>query len=136
AAPAAYRALDVLEVSATSERAESFEAENVALAELICSPQFAAGVYAFDLTSRRAKNPAGAPEADLARPVRSIGVAGAGLMASQLGLLFARRMQVPVIMRDLDAGRTERGVGYVSAELDKIVANGRMAKEVENRVRC
>src|SRR5690625_2307774 len=135
AAPAPYRALDLLEVSATSERAESFEAENVALAELICSPEFAAGVYAFDLTSRRAKNPAGAPDADLARPVRSIGVAGAGLMASQLALLFARRMQVPVIMRDLDTERTERGVGYVHAELDKLVDKGRIGEAEANRIR-
>ena len=135
AAPAAYRALDLLELSATSERAESFEAENEALAELICSPEFAASVYAFDLTSRRAKNPAGAPDADQARPVRSIGIAGAGLMASQLALLFARRMQVPVIMRDLDTERTERGVGYVHAELDKLAEKGRISAAEANRVR-
>lgn len=135
AAPAAYRALELLEISATSERAECFEAENVALGELICSPEFAAGVYAFDLTSRRAKHPAGAPDAELARPVRSIGVAGAGLMASQLALLFARRMQVPVIMRDLDTERTERGVGYVHTELDTLVSKGRIGEAEANRIR-
>ena len=135
AAPAAYRALDLLELSASSERAECFEAENEALAELICSPEFAAGVYAFDLTSRRAKNPAGAPDAEQARPVRSIGIAGAGLMASQLALLFARRMQVPVIMRDLDTERTERGVGFVHAELDKLVGKGRLGEAEANRIR-
>src|SRR5699024_2940145 len=102
---APYRALDLLETSATAGRKETFEAENRALAELIRSEEFAASVYAFDLTSHRAKNPGGAPEAELARPVRSVGIAGAGLMASQLALLFARRMRVPVIMRDLDDER-------------------------------
>ena len=53
-----------------------------------------ASLYAFDLVQRRAKRPAGAPDTGLARPVTSIGVVGAGLMAGQLALLFARRLQV------------------------------------------
>lgn len=135
AAPAPYRALDLLEVAARGDRDASYEAENDALAELILSPQFAAGVYAFDLTSRRAKKPAGAPDPDLARPVRSIGIAGAGLMASQLALLFARRMKVPVIMRDLDSERAERGLSFVHAEVDKLAESGRIDADEANRLR-
>src|SRR5699024_5749709 len=50
-------------------------------------------------------------------------------------LLFARRMQVPVIMRDLDTERTQRGVGYVHAELDTLVAKGRIGEAEANRIR-
>ncbi|UFU04791.1 3-hydroxyacyl-CoA dehydrogenase NAD-binding domain-containing protein [Ruania halotolerans] len=135
AAPAPGRALDLLHLSAGGDRQECFEAENAALTDLICSPEFAASVYAFDLTTRRAKSPAGAPDAELARPVRSIGVAGAGLMASQLALLFARRMRLPVVMRDLDVIRTERGLQFVAEEVQKLVTKGRMSAAEGNRVR-
>src|SRR5690625_5555346 len=132
---APYRALDLLALAAQKDRDASYEAENDALAELILSPQFAAGVSAFDLTTRRAKNPAGAPDADLARPVRSVGIAGAGLMASQLALLFARRMRVPVIMRDLDDERARRGLQFVHAEVDKLAKSGRIDADEANRLR-
>ena len=54
-----------------------------------------AGLYAFDLVQKRATRPAGAPDQSLARPVTKVGVVGAGLMASQLALLFARRLRGP-----------------------------------------
>ena len=54
----------------------------------IMSDEFRAGLYAFDLVQKRAKRPAGAPDKALARPVTKVGVIGAGLMASQLALLF------------------------------------------------
>lgn len=135
ATKAPYRALDLLELSARGDRDASYAAEDDALTELICSPEFAASVYAFDLTTRRARKPAAAPDADLARPVRSVGIAGAGLMASQLALLFARRMQVPVIMRDLDAERAERGLGFVHGEIDKLADGGRIGSDEANRLR-
>ncbi|MFP3548957.1 hypothetical protein SB748_36825, partial [Rhizobium sp. SIMBA_035] len=58
--------------------------------------EFRSTVYAFlDLVQKRSKRPAGAPDRKLARPVTKIGVVGAGLMASQLALLFARQLKVP-----------------------------------------
>ena len=59
-------------------------------------------LYAFDLVQRKAKRPAGVPDQKLARPVTKVGIVGAGLMASQLALLFARNLSVPVVMTDLD----------------------------------
>ena len=47
-------------------------------------------------------------------------------MASQLALLFARRLEVPVVMTDLDQSRVDSGVGYVHAEVDKQAAKGRL----------
>jgi acetyl-CoA acyltransferase len=105
AAPAAPRALDLVQAARTADRDAGFAAEDEALADLIVSPQFRAGMYAFDLVQRRAKRPVGVPDQALARPVGSVGVVGAGLMASQLRLLFVRRLKVPVVMTDLDAAR-------------------------------
>ncbi|WP_154794320.1 3-hydroxyacyl-CoA dehydrogenase NAD-binding domain-containing protein [Occultella kanbiaonis] len=134
AAPAPYVALDLLALAADGDKDASFAAENDALADLIVSPEFKAGVYAFDLTSSRAKRPVGAPPTELARPVRSVGVVGAGLMASQLALLFARRMRLPVIMRDLDADRAEKGLGFVRVEVAKLAEQGRIGADEANRI--
>ena len=60
-----------------------------ALADLIMGGELRSGIYAFNLVQKRAKRPAGAPDKSLARPVTKVGVVGAGLMASQLALLFA-----------------------------------------------
>ena len=79
-----------------------------------------AALYAFDLVNKRAKRPAGAPDKALARKVTKVGVVGAGLMASQLALLFVRRLEVPVVLTDIDQARVDKGVGYVHAELDKL----------------
>ena len=86
------------------------------------SDELRAGLYAFDLVQKRAKRPAGAPDPALARPVTKVGVVGAGLMAGQLALLFARRLEVPVVLTDLDQARVDKGVGYVHAEIDKLLA--------------
>ncbi|HLS16104.1 MAG TPA: 3-hydroxyacyl-CoA dehydrogenase family protein, partial [Beutenbergiaceae bacterium] len=118
-----------------ADRDASYAAENDALADLILSPEFAAGVYAFDLTTRRAKQPVGAPEAELARPVRSVGIAGAGLMASQLALLIARRMKVPVMMRDLDEQRAAKGLSFVTTQVEELLESGRISTDEANRLR-
>ncbi|WP_420110585.1 3-hydroxyacyl-CoA dehydrogenase NAD-binding domain-containing protein [Pseudactinotalea sp.] len=134
AAPAAYEALDLLALSAQRDREASFSAEDAALARLLVSPEFKASMHAIDHNTSRAKRPVGAPPADAARDVRSVGIAGAGLMASQLALLFARRMKVPVIMRDLDDERVQRGLGFVAAEVDKLTGQGRIGEDEANRL--
>lgn len=134
ATPAPYRALDLISAARTVTREEGFAAEDDALGDLIMGDDLRAGVYAFDLTQRRAKRPAGAPDKSLARPVTKVGIVGAGLMASQLALLFVRRLEVPVVLTDLDAARVEKGVGWVHAEIDKLAARGRLSPDARNRL--
>ena len=134
AAPAPYAALDLLSGARTATRDEAFAAEDEALADLILSEEFRSGVYSFDLVQRRAKRPAGAPDRALARPVTKVGVVGAGLMASQLALLFAQRLEVPVVMTDLDLGRVDAGVARVHAEIDTLLAKGRVSPDKANRL--
>ncbi len=47
-------------------------------------------------------------------------------MASQLALLAVRRLEVPVVMTDLDQARVDKGLSYVHAEIDKLVAKKRL----------
>ncbi|MGC4833833.1 3-hydroxyacyl-CoA dehydrogenase NAD-binding domain-containing protein [Micromonospora vinacea] len=128
AVPAAYRALDLLETAKDGDFAAGTAAEDEALADLVFSEELRSGLYAFDLVQRRAKRPAGAPDKGLARTITKVGIVGAGLMASQLALLFARRLQVPVVMTDLDQSRVDKGVGYVHTQIEKAVTKGRMDK--------
>ncbi len=128
AVPAAYKALDLLETAKDADFAAGTAAEDEALADLVFSEELRSGLYAFDLVQRRAKRPAGAPDKGLARPVTKVGIVGAGLMASQLALLFARRLQVPVVLTDLDQSRVDKGVGYVHTQIEKAVTKGRMDK--------
>jgi len=139
AAKAPYRALKLLRMARAADTDEGFTAgtaaEDEALADLVLSEELRSGLYAFDLVQRRAKRPAGAPSSSLARDVTKVGIVGAGLMASQLALLFARRLEVPVILTDLDQERVDKGVAYVHAEVDKMLAKGRIGEGGAARVK-
>lgn len=134
AAPAPYVALDLVAGARTRTRDEGFAAEDEALADLVMSEELRSGLYAFDLVQRRAKRPAGAPDRALARPVTMVGIVGAGLMAGQLALLFAQRLEVPVVLTDVDQDRLDRGVGYVHGEIRKLRDRGRLSGDRANRL--
>jgi len=133
---APYIALDLVQAAKTNSRGEGFDAEDAALTDLVMSDPLRASLYAFDLVQKRAKRPVGVPDKSLARPVNKVGIVGAGLMASQLALLFARQLTVPVVMTDLDQERVDKGVGYAHAELDKLHAKGRLSADKCNRVKA
>jgi 3-hydroxyacyl-CoA dehydrogenase len=128
AAPAPYRALGLIAASAESSIEEGYRAEQEALADLLATPQAQASLYAFDLVERRAKRQVGRPEAE-PRTIAKVGIAGAGLMATQLGTLILRRLQVPVVLRDLDEGTVTRGVESVRDELASAASRGRIDQE-------
>lgn len=131
---APYRALDIMELARKQDRAAGFAAEDAALAELIPGDQFVASIYAFDLVQKRAKRPAGAPDKALAKPVTKVGIIGAGLMASQFALLFLRRLQVPVVITDLDQGRVDKAVAGIRGEIDALVGKGRISDDEGKRL--
>ncbi|MDI3194645.1 3-hydroxyacyl-CoA dehydrogenase NAD-binding domain-containing protein [Pseudarthrobacter sp. AL07] len=137
ASPAPAKVLDILEANRTMSQAESAALECETLAGLMQTDEFRATVYAFlDLVQKRSKRPAGAPDRKLARPVTKVGVVGAGLMASQLALLFARQLKVPVVMTDIDQARVDKGVGYVHAEVDKLLGKNRISQDAANRTKA
>ena len=136
ASPGPYRALQLMAAAKTADRAEAYAAEDEGLADLIMGPELRASLYAFELVRKRARRPAGAPDPSLARPISKIGVVGAGLMASQLALLFLRQAKVPVVISDLDQERVDRGLGYVNAEIDKLLAKKRTSPDSANRMRA
>jgi 3-hydroxyacyl-CoA dehydrogenase/enoyl-CoA hydratase/carnithine racemase len=133
--PSANKALELLALAKDTPFAEGTAAETQALADLIMGNESRASLYAFDLVQRRAKRPVGVPDKGLARKVTKVGIVGAGLMASQLALLFARRLQVPVVLTDLDQARVDKGIDYVRAQVDKMAGRGRMDEGTAAKLR-
>ena len=133
ASPAAAKAVELIDAARDGDRDAGFAREDDALEAMSQTPELIASLYAFDLVQKRAKRPAGAPDKSLARPVTKVGIVGAGLMASQLALLFVRRLEVPVVLTDLDQERADKGVAYVHAEIDKLQAKGRINADKANR---
>ncbi len=129
-----YRALELLKAAKSNTKAEGFALEDDALADLISGDQFHASIYAFNLVQKRAKRPAGAPDKAIAQKVTKVGVIGAGLMARQFALLFVRRLQVPVVITDLDQGRVDEGVAYIHKEIHDLLAKGRISQDESNRL--
>jgi len=118
ASPAPYRALDLIEGAATWTIEQGYEAEEDALADLLPGPQAQASVYAFDLVERRAKKGLGIPDVE-PRKLEQVGIVGAGLMARQLAALFAQRLEVPVVLRDLTQELVDEAVADVQAQQRK-----------------
>ncbi|MGY1834977.1 3-hydroxyacyl-CoA dehydrogenase NAD-binding domain-containing protein [Blastococcus sp. SYSU DS0510] len=139
ASPGAVRSVDLLDLARNGIAGDAFtagtSAEDDALAELLMSDPLRASLYSFDLVNKRAKRPAGAPDRKLARKVAKVGVVGAGLMASQLAMLFVRQLKVPVVLTDIDQARVDKGVAYVHGELDKLAARGRLSQDKLNQLK-
>jgi 3-hydroxyacyl-CoA dehydrogenase/enoyl-CoA hydratase/carnithine racemase len=113
ATPGPYVTLDLIEGAAGWSLEEGYRAEEDAIAELLPGPQAQASIYAFNLVERRAKKqrPPGEP-----RTVEKVGIVGAGLMASQIAALVLRRLEVPVVLKDVSQEIVDAAVERVRAE--------------------
>jgi len=131
--PAPHRALELIAGARNATKADAFAAEDQALADLIMSDEMRASIYAFNLVGG-GKKPQGAPDPKLARPVTRVGVVGAGLMAAQMAFLFAQRLGVPVVMRDLDQERVDKGLAFVRETAEKLTSRGRLSPDAAARI--
>ncbi|MGX7826764.1 3-hydroxyacyl-CoA dehydrogenase NAD-binding domain-containing protein [Actinokineospora sp. 24-640] len=136
ASPGALKAVELLELARENDLDRGYAAETEALADVLMTDELRAGLYSFTLVQKRAKRPAGAPDKGLARPVTKVGIVGAGLMAGQMALLFARQLKVPVVLTDIDQARVDKGVSYVHAEIDKLAGRGRVSPDAANRLKA
>ena len=125
---APYRALELIKGAAGWSLDEGFQKEDETLADMITSEQFRCGLYSFDLTQRRAKKLPGRPPKEVkGNKINKIGVIGAGLMASQMALLFAQRYQCPVVMKDIKQEFIDKGLAYCREQLAKTAKKGKLS---------
>jgi 3-hydroxyacyl-CoA dehydrogenase/enoyl-CoA hydratase/carnithine racemase len=113
---APYVALDLIAGARDWPIEDGYVAEESAMAELLVSPQAQASAYAFTVVERRSKKPPNLPDAK-PRRVQKVGIVGAGLMATQLATLFLRRLEVPVVLRDLDQARVDDALATIREEV-------------------
>jgi len=119
AAPAPYVALGLIEGTQQWSIEEGYAREEEAVGELLPGPQAQASIYAFQLVEQRAKNHPYKPAADPSN-VERVGIVGAGLMARQIAALFAKRLQVPIVIRDVHQETVDEAI----AEIDGNVSGG------------
>jgi 3-hydroxyacyl-CoA dehydrogenase/enoyl-CoA hydratase/carnithine racemase len=100
AAPAPYVALELIEGAQRRSIDEGYAREEEAIGDLLPGPQAQASIYAFQLVEQRARKHPDKPSA-APRDVRKVGIVGAGLMARQIATLFLRRLEVPIVIRDV-----------------------------------
>jgi 3-hydroxyacyl-CoA dehydrogenase/enoyl-CoA hydratase/carnithine racemase len=127
AARAPHVALELIAGAAEWELAEGYRAEEDAIAELLPQPQAQNSIYAFNLVERRAKRGVGVPDAP-PRTVRKLGVVGAGLMATQIATLFLRRLEVPIVLRDVADEIVDQARETIRSELAAQAAKGRYSE--------
>ena len=124
AAPAPYSALGLIEGAREWTVEEGYRREEEAIGELLPGPQAQASIYAFHLVEQRAKKHPARPTAP-PRDVRKIGIVGAGLMARQIATLFLRRLELPLVIRDVKQEIVDEALADIRAEIDRQVAKGR-----------
>ena len=129
-----FKALELIAAAKSNTLGAGFDAEDIALADLTMSDPLRASLYAFNVIQKKRKKVEGAPKPALARKVTKVGVVGAGLMASQLALLFLRNLKCPIVMTDIDQERADKGVAWVKNELAKLVEKKRMSAESAGRL--
>ena len=123
------KALELIAAARTNTLGSGFDAEDIALADLMMSEALRSSLYSFNLIQKKRKKVEGAPKPALARKITKVGVVGAGLMASQLALLMLRNLKVPVVITDLDQERVDKGITYINSEIAKLVEKKRISVE-------
>ncbi|HEY3543480.1 MAG TPA: 3-hydroxyacyl-CoA dehydrogenase NAD-binding domain-containing protein [Gaiellaceae bacterium] len=113
---APYVALDLIAGAQRWSLEEGYAAEEEAMAELIVSPQAQASAYAFTVVERRSKKPPALPDAK-PRRVQKVGIVGAGLMATQIATQFVKRLEVPVVLRDIEQSRIDDALQTIRDEV-------------------
>jgi 3-hydroxyacyl-CoA dehydrogenase/enoyl-CoA hydratase/carnithine racemase len=113
---APYVALELIAGARDWTLEQGYAAEEAAMGALLISPQAQASAYAFTVVERRTKKAGGIPEVQ-PRKVQKVGIVGAGLMATQLATLFLRRLEVPVVLRDLEQSRVDTALATIREEV-------------------
>ena len=109
-------ALDLIEGAAEWSLEKGYRAEEEAIAALLPAPQAQNSIYAFNLVERRQKTGVGVPKT-AHRRVEKVGIVGGGLMARQLATLFVKRLEVPLVLRELTNELLEAAVSDVGGEV-------------------
>lgn len=128
---APQKIVDCVEASTRLPFAEGAEFERARFAECMASPQSAAMRHLF-FAEREAQKIKGLSKDIPPRPVRSVGIVGAGTMGGGIAM-SAANAGLPVVLLDVDEAGLERGLAVIRSNYAKSVGKGRLSQEDADR---
>ncbi|MGA7616980.1 MAG: 3-hydroxyacyl-CoA dehydrogenase NAD-binding domain-containing protein [Thermoanaerobaculia bacterium] len=121
--PAPFAILDAVESGLSKGFAKGQEKEIELFGRLVVTPEGRNLIWIFE-ASRELKK---APDADEARPVKKLGVIGAGLMGE--GIVSVSLPIVPVIVKDVSAAAIDRVTTNIERSLGRRTASGALSED-------
>lgn len=117
--PAPLRIIDCVETGASQGFKKGLEAEAVGFGELAVTPQARQLMNLF-FASTTLKKDSGIADASVQpRPVRKIGVLGAGLMGAGISYVTTDKAQIPVRLKDKEPAGLNRGLAHIDRLIHK-----------------
>jgi 3-hydroxyacyl-CoA dehydrogenase len=111
---------------------EGLQAERKLFGELMSGPQSAAQRYYF-FAERQANKIPDVPDDTPTRPIRSVGIIGAGTMGGGIAMNFANA-GIPVIIVEQQQEPLDRGLGVIRKNYERTASRGGItAEQVEQR---
>ncbi|HOB63327.1 MAG TPA: fatty acid oxidation complex subunit alpha FadJ [Candidatus Competibacteraceae bacterium] len=117
--PAPLRIIDCVEIGASRGLKKGLEAEALGFGELAITPQARQLMHLYFATTALKKDSGVADARVQPRPVRKVGVLGAGLMGAGIAYVTANKARVPVRLKDKEAAGLNRGMAYLDRLLQK-----------------
>ncbi len=135
-APGAFapaRIVDCVEAAVEKSFLDGLAFERGQFFACLRSPQAAALLHLFFAEREAGKIP-GLPKDVALRPVRKVGILGAGTMGSGIAMTFLNA-GIPVMLLEVNAEALERGIGIIRRNYDATASKGKLsAAEVMQRV--
>ncbi len=128
---APQKIVDCVEAATRLPFAEGAEYERERFEECMASSQSAAMRHLF-FAEREAAKIGGLPKDTPSRPVRSIGIVGAGTMGGGIAM-SAANAGLPVVLLDVDEAGLERGLAVIRGNYAKSVGKGRLSQADADR---
>ena len=124
--PAPFKAVEVMQASATQPRAQALEAEHQGFVELAKHP-VAGNLVTVFLNDQYLKKSAKKHQ-KMARPIQAAAVVGAGIMGGGIAYQSAYK-GTPIVMKDIEAEALRLGLAESAKLLNNQVARGRIDAE-------
>ncbi len=121
--PAPLRAIEVMRKSAGKSLEQALAIEARALGELVVTPESKSLIHVYHLMEGAKK---AAPDAE-ARPVRRVGVLGAGVMGGGIAQLLAYR-DYTVRLKDIQQDALSVGLQHARSMFDKLVKRHKLSR--------
>ncbi|HTG37212.1 3-hydroxyacyl-CoA dehydrogenase NAD-binding domain-containing protein [Sphingomonas sp.] len=119
--------IDVIEATAGKPYQEGVQRERMSFMKLMMGAQSAALRHIF-FAERKAAKIDGVPDGTEARPVRKVGVIGAGTMGGGISMNFLSA-GIPVTIVEMQQDALDRGTGVMRKNYEATAAKGRMTAE-------